>query len=89
MTTKVARAMVPAAPPEVCAAAALDAGFILALNNRFCSVWSVKLSKFVLLVKSVPLEGLCYMCFHVPFLLYAFWTQLFALWFCRCGMPEQ
>ena len=23
-------------------------------------------------VKFVPLEGLCYLCFHVPFLLYAF-----------------
>ena len=72
MMTKVARVMVPAAPPEVYAAAALDAEFIFSFEQSFYSVWSVKLSKFVLLVKSVPLEGLCYLCFHVPFLLYAF-----------------
>ena len=59
--------MVPAAPPEVYAAAALDAEFIFSFEQSFYSVWSVKLSKFVLLVKFVPLEGLCYLCFHVPF----------------------
>ena len=38
-----------------------------------------KTLKFVLLFKFVPLEGLCYLFSMFPFLLYAFWTHLFAL----------
>ena len=84
-----ARTMVPTAPPEVVLQLRLTQNLSFSFEHLLYSSWSVKLFKFVLLVVFVPLEGLCYMCFHVPFLLYAFWTHLFVLWFCRCGMPEQ
>ena len=68
----VARTMAPATPPDVVLQLRLAQNLSFSFEQSFYSPWSVKLSKFVLLVKFVPLEGLCYLCFHVPFLLYAF-----------------
>ena len=52
----------------------------LSLNTHFnCCVVVYKTLKFVLLLMFVPLEGLCYLLSMLSFLLYAFWTHLFAL----------
>ena len=59
-------------PPEAMLQLRLMQSLSFSFEQSFYSSWSVKLFKFVLLVKFVPLEGLCYMCFHVSFLLYAF-----------------
>ena len=89
MAMKVARSMVPAVPPEdLCCSCAWRRTYF-SLEQSYLFVMVCKTLKLVPFAKFVPLEGLCYLCFHVLFSLYAFWSHLFALWSCRYGMPEQ
>ena len=89
MMTKVARAMVPAAPPEVLCCSCACRRVYLSFEQSFLFSMVCKTLKFVLLIRFVPLEGLCYLFSMFSYLLYVFWTHLFALWFRHCGMPEQ
>ena len=84
-----ARTMGPTTPPEVVLQLRVTHNLSLSFEHFVLFIVVCKTLKFVLLAMFVPLEGLCYLCSHVPFLLYALWTRLFALRFRRCGMPEQ
>ena len=84
-----ARTMGPTTLPEVVLQLRVTQDLSLALNTCFTYRGLYKLLNSCYLLCLCPSRGLAICFFMLRFLLYALWTRLFALWFRRCGMPEQ
>ena len=84
-----ARATAPTIPPEGLFCSCAWRGIYLSFfANNYHLCWSVKLLTICRLLSLCPSWGFAIRVFML-YSLYAFWSHLFALWCCRCGMPEQ